>query len=116
MVMLSDKELKNMGINLFGKEVKYYVNQTVEVVDRATVITQELYILTQVILNTLNTEPARFHNMSELPGLESRNWHQLNQVARYLLKQGWIESKTIECGLLIKLTLKGKILMTNDDG
>jgi hypothetical protein len=99
----------------FGYEVKYTVNHTAEPIGKTLVAPQELYILTQVILNTLNTEPDRFHDMSEIPGLEGREWNQLGQVARYLLKQGWIEAKAIEAGFLIRLTIQGKIYVGNND-
>jgi hypothetical protein len=99
----------------FGYNVKYTLNRNTEAGGIAQIAPQELYILAQVILHTLNTEPERFHDMSELPGLESRNWYQLGQIARYLLKQGWIEVKAIRIGFLIKLTIDGKIHVGNHD-
>ncbi|MDB5263480.1 MAG: hypothetical protein JWQ14_2763 [Adhaeribacter sp.] len=84
-----------------------------EAVSMKHVAPQELYILTQVILHTLNTEPERFHNMSEIPGLESWRWNQLGEIARYLLKQGWIEVKPKTDGFLIKLTISGKVFVCN---
>lgn len=94
----------------FGYETK---QAPAEAIDLAPVAPQELYILVQVILNTLNTEPNRFHNMSEVPGLEERSWNQLGQVARYLIKQGWIEAQPIDGGFLIKLTIQGKVYVDN---
>ena len=105
---------KDAHLYYFGYEVKYAGNQGTEPGGMAQVAPQELYILTQVILNTLNTEPERFHDMSEIPVLEGRECIQLGQVARYLLKQGWIEAKGIETGFLIKLTMQGKIYVGNN--
>ncbi|MGV3588913.1 MAG: hypothetical protein ACO1OF_18055 [Adhaeribacter sp.] len=91
------------------------VNQATEATDLTQVAPQELYILTQVILNTLNTEPDRFHDMSEIPGLENREWNQLGQIALYLMKQGWIEAKGTATGFLIKLSMQGKIYLGNNE-
>jgi hypothetical protein len=90
-----------------------YNSHTTESDGNTQVAPQELYILTQVILNTLNTEPERFHDMAALPGLESRNRRQLGQIARYLLNQVWIELRATRTGVLIKLTIEGKIYLGN---
>ena len=106
---LSEKEAH---LYSFGEEVKYNNPKTVP--DSTTQeALLEIYILTQVILNTLNTEPERYHNMAALPGLESWDWHQLGQIARYLVNQGWIEVQAIKTGFLIKLTIEGKIYVGN---
>jgi len=76
---------------------------------------EEVYILTQVILNTLNIDPDRFHNMFEIPGLETEGWEQLAKVAHYLIKEGWIEPKAVEEKLLVKLTMEGKIYLRNNN-
>ena len=96
-----------------GKEVKTVANYTAVAFGLRLVAPQELYILTQIILNTLNTESDQFHDMSELPGLENHDPNQLSQVAGYLLKQGWVEVKAIETILLIKLTMPGKMFVGN---
>ena len=106
---------KNNWRNNFGNEYKSAVTQQTESSSLAQVAPQELYILTQVILNTLNTEPDRFHDMSEIPGLESREWTQLGQIALYLLKQQWIEAKATNTGFLIKLSIQGKIYLGNNE-
>lgn len=77
---------------------------------------QEVYVLTQIILNTINTESSTFHDMAEIPGLESGEDNHLAVVARYLIKQyllrqGWIEAKVSDNGLLIKLSLEGKLYL-----
>ena len=70
---------------------------------------QELNLITQVVLNTLNSAPNRFHDLSELPGLETHAPQQLDQFSNYLSQQGWIEEKVMVTGLLVKLTMKGQL-------
>lgn len=106
---------KNSRGNHVNIEFKSSVNQAAEAPGFTQVAPQELYILTQVILNTLNTEPDRFHDMSEIPGLENRSWNQLGQIALYLMKQGWIEAKGTATGFLIKLSMQGKIYLGNNE-
>ncbi|MGV3589450.1 MAG: hypothetical protein ACO1OF_20755 [Adhaeribacter sp.] len=72
---------------------------------------EELYFLTQVILNTLNTEPERFHDMFDIPGLETESWEQLANVTQYLIAEGWIEPKAVAEKLLVKLTIEGKLYL-----
>ena len=76
---------------------------------------EEVYFLTQVILNTLNTEPNRFHDMFDIPGLEAEEWHQLASVAQYLVSEGWIEPKAGAKKLLVKLTFEGEIYLRNNN-
>ena len=83
------------------------------VTDEKPVAPEEVYFLTQVILNTLNTEPNRFHDMLDIPGLEAEAWDQLFGVAHYLITQGWIEPKATGEKLLVKLTIEGKIYLSN---
>lgn len=71
----------------------------------------EVYILTQLILNTLNTDSNAFHNMAEIPGLEDREWDQLGEVASYLLSQGWIEAKASAKDFFLRLTIQGKVYL-----
>jgi hypothetical protein len=107
---LSKKDAQLLNLGYGGKLTLYHT------AEMAKVVPQEIYTLTQVILNTLNSEPNRFHDMGNLPGLENRDWHQLGQIARYLLKQRWIEVKVTRNGFLIKLTIQGKVLVCNHDG
>jgi hypothetical protein len=101
--------------NTFGYEVNDAGVAAVDIAGVQQVAPQEVYILTQVILNTLNTEPEKFHVMAEIPGLEAGAGNQLAKVASYLIKQGWIEAKTTEAGLLVKLTIQGKLYLRNND-
>ncbi|WP_146901250.1 hypothetical protein [Adhaeribacter aerolatus] len=110
-----DSYEKSTRRNNIGNGFKSAVYQPAEANHFASVEPHELYILTQVILNTLNTEPDRFHDMSEIPGLESRQWSQLGQIALYLLKQEWIEAKATSTGFLIKLSMQGKIYLGNNE-
>ena len=97
----------------FGDEGKDAAHPASDVINLSPVAPQELYILTQIILHALNTEPGRFHVLSELPGLENRDGHQLELLACYLVKQGWIEARTWENGFLVKLSIQGKIFVGN---
>lgn len=106
---------KNNWVNNFGSEFKWTSNYQPEAPTFAQVAPQELFILTQVILNTLNTEPERFHDMTEIPDMECHTWTQLGEVALYLLKQGWIEAKATTTGFLIKLSIPGKIYLGNNE-
>ena len=116
--LMDDLELSEKDAQPFklGYGVTLSLNQAPELVGMAKMVPQELYTLTQVILNTLNSEPNRFHDMGKLPGLENKDWHQLGQIARYLRKQRWIEVKVTRNGFLIKLTIQGKVLVCNHDG
>ncbi|GEO05981.1 hypothetical protein AAE02nite_36450 [Adhaeribacter aerolatus] len=76
---------------------------------------EEVYFLTQVILNTLDTEPDRFHDMFDIPGLEMEEWARLAGLAQYLIAEGWIESKAGEERLLIKLTIEGELYLRNNN-
>ena len=80
-------------------------------VDTEPAASEEVYVLTQVILNTINTEPSQFHDMLDIPGLEDVRWEVLAQVAQYLISQGWLESKAVENKLLVKLTIEGKLYL-----
>jgi hypothetical protein len=71
--------------------------------------------LTQVILHTLNSDPKKFHDMSEIPGLESKAWTNLSEITHYLLKQGWVEASAKDDKLFVKLTFKGSIYLRSLD-
>jgi hypothetical protein len=75
----------------------------------------EMNALTQVILHTLNSDPKKFHDMSEIPGLENKAWTHLSQITHYLLKQGWVEAKAKDDKLYVKLTFKGSIYLRSLD-
>jgi hypothetical protein len=75
----------------------------------------EVNALTQVILHTLNSDPKKFHDMSEIPGLESKPWTHLSQITHYLLRQGWIEASAKDDKLYVKLTFKGSIYLRSLD-
>lgn len=79
--------------------------------EHETAAPEELYFLTQVILNTLNTQPERFHDMFDIPGLETESWEQLVSVAQYLIAEGWIEPNIVAEKLLVKLTIEGKLYL-----
>jgi len=92
-----------------------YASATDDVAATKPVVTEEVYFLTQVILNTLNSDPERYHNMLDIPGLETEGWNELASVAQYLITQGWVEPKTLNEKLLVKLTIQGKVyLRTNN--
>lgn len=76
---------------------------------------QEVNTLTQVILHTLNSDPKRFHDMSEIPGLEAKAWTHLSEITHYLLKQGWVEASAKDDKLYVKLTFKGSIYLRSLD-
>src|SRR5687767_12097411 len=99
---MDDSELSEKDAQLFnlGNGVKLSLKYNTDLAGLAKVVPPELSTLTQVILNTLNSEPNRFHDMGKLPGLENRDWHQLGQIARYLLMQRWIEVKVTTAGFL----------------
>lgn len=75
----------------------------------------EVDALTQVILHTLNSDPKKFHDMSEIPGLESKAWTHLSQITHYLLRQGWVEASAKDDKLYVKLTIKGSIYLRSLD-
>ena len=72
---------------------------------------EEVFTLTQIVLNTLNCEPQRYHDISDLPGLEYNAGMQLLEFTRYLLKQNWIEAKVLNDKLLVKLTIEGRLYL-----
>ena len=76
---------------------------------------EEVNALTQVILHTLNSDPNKFHDMSQIPGLESKAWTHLSEITHYLLKQGWIEASAKDDKLYVKLTFKGSIYLRSLD-
>jgi hypothetical protein len=75
----------------------------------------EVNALTQVILHTLNSDPKKFHDMSEIPGLESKAWTHLSQITHYLLRQGWVEASAKDDKIYVKLTFKGSIYLRSLD-
>jgi hypothetical protein len=88
-------------------------NAAINTIGMQQVAPEEVFTLTQIVLNMLNCEPDKFHDISELPGLESKEWLQLVEFTRYLLKQGWIEAKVLNDKLLIKLTIEGRLYLRN---
>jgi len=114
---LLDLNLSEIGevTNYFGYGTKPATDSLANTATISQVAPQEVHFLTQIILNTLNTDPDRFHDMSEIPGLENRGWDLLGEVARYLIKQGWIEAKATPTGFLIKLTIQGKVYVGIND-
>lgn len=76
---------------------------------------EEVNTLTQVILHTLNSDPKKFHDMSEIPGLESKAWTQLSEITHYLLKQGWVEASAKDNKIFVRLTFKGSIYLRSLD-
>ncbi|WP_026463211.1 hypothetical protein [Adhaeribacter aquaticus] len=99
----------------FRYETRNSFNAAINMSGIQQVAPKEVHALTQVILNTLNSEPEKYHDLSEIPGLESKEWAQLAEFARYLLKQGWIEANSREEKLFVKLTIKGSIYLRNQD-
>jgi len=83
--------------------------------DQQAVTPREVEDLTQIILHTLNSDPDRFHDMAEIPGLEAQECIQRMELARYLLKQGLIEAASKETQLSIKLTIKGSMYLRSHD-
>jgi len=83
--------------------------------DQQAVTPREVETLTQIILHTLDSDPDRFHDMAEIPGLETNEWMQRMELARYLLKQGLIEANSKETKLFIKLTIKGIMYLRTHD-
>ena len=75
----------------------------------------DVHMLTQIILNTLNSAPEKYHDLSDIPGLESKEWSQLSEFAKYLLKNGWIEAKALNEKLYVKLTLNGKLYLRSQE-
>lgn len=90
-------------------------NATINMNGIKQVAPQQVHALTQVILNTLNSEPNKYHDLSEIPGLDNMVWTQLSEFAKYLLKQGWIEAKAKDDKLYIKLTLQGGLYLRSHD-
>jgi len=83
--------------------------------DNQAVPPREVEALTQIILHTLNSEPERFHDMAEIPGMETKENIQRMELARYLLKMGLIEATSKETQLSIKLTIKGIMYLRTHD-
>jgi hypothetical protein len=110
-----DLKLAECGVirNGFGYEIAAATDQATTAVDLQQVAPMEIYILTQLILNTLNIDHNIFHNMSEIPGLEGRAWDQLGEVASYLLRQGWVEANANANSkdFYLKLTIQGKVYL-----
>jgi len=108
-----DLKLAECGVfrNDFGYEIAPITDAGAIANDFQQAAPVEVYILTQLILNTLNTDSNAFHNMSEIPGLETREWDQLGEVASYLLKQGWVEAKANAKDFFLRLTIQGKIYL-----
>ncbi|GEO04849.1 hypothetical protein AAE02nite_25130 [Adhaeribacter aerolatus] len=86
-------------------------NAAINTIGIQQVAPEEVFTLTQIVLNTLNCEPQRFHDISDLPGLEAKAWLQLVEFTRYLLKQNWIEAKVLNDKLLVKLTIEGRLYL-----
>ena len=83
--------------------------------DSQMVTPDEVETLTQIILHTLNSNPDRFHDMAEIPGLESKECMQRMELARYLLKMGLVEATSKDAKLSIKLTIKGSMYLRSHD-
>jgi len=94
-------------------ETKNSFNAAINITGMQQVAPEEVFTLTQIVLNTLNCEYDKFHDMAELPGLENKEWSQLIEFARYLIKQSWIEAKVISDKLLVKLTIEGRLYLRN---
>lgn len=75
----------------------------------------DVHMLTQVILNTLNSAPDKFHDLSDIPGLEDKAWSQLSEFAKYLIMNGWIEAKALNEKLFVKLTLNGNLYLRTQE-
>ncbi|PIQ19695.1 MAG: hypothetical protein COW65_19320 [Cytophagales bacterium CG18_big_fil_WC_8_21_14_2_50_42_9] len=101
------------GSNKETEESVLHINRSYS--NQQGVPPQEVEDLTQIILHTLNTNPDRFHDMAEIPGLETQEWMQRMELARYLLKQGLIEANTQGSILFIKLTIKGSMYLRTHD-
>lgn len=108
-----DLKLAECGVmrNNFGYEIAPATDLRIPSVGFQQAEPMEVYVLTQLILNTLNTDSAAFHNMSEIPGLEGRAWDQLGEVASYLLRQGWVEAKANAKDFFLRLTIQGKVYL-----
>lgn len=96
-------------------ETRNSFNASINMSGIQQVAPREVHMLTQVILNTLNSSPDIFHDLSEIPGLESKDWTQLSDFAKYLLKQGWVEAKARDERLFVKLTIKGRLYLRSHD-
>ena len=83
--------------------------------DSQMVTPDEVETLTQIILHTLNSNPERFHDMAEIPGLETKECMQRMELARYLLKMGLVEATSKDTNLFIKLTIKGSMYLRSHD-
>ncbi|MDB5263210.1 MAG: hypothetical protein JWQ14_2493 [Adhaeribacter sp.] len=94
-------------------EVQNTFNAAINTWGIQQVAPEEVFTLTQIVLNMLNCEPEKFHNISELPGLENKKWVQLVEFTRFLLKQSWIEAKVLNDKLLVKLTIEGRLYLKN---
>jgi len=91
----------------------YAINRSYPDLPMAT--PREVEDLTQIILHTLNSDPDRFHDMAEIPGLEAKEWTHRMELARFLLKQGLIEANTRESILSIKLTIRGTMYLRSHE-
>jgi hypothetical protein len=120
-------QFMNLEINEAGKlfhslpyENKNFTSAAFNLASVQTIVPQEVYILTIIILNTINTKPSTFHNIAAIPGLEYLSEEKFGRVAHYLIKQyllgrGWIEAQPSAEGLLIKLTLEGKLYLKSNN-
>lgn len=94
-------------------ETKNTFSAAINVTGMQQVAPEEVFSMTQIVLNVLNCEPEKHHDISDLPGLETKTWSQLIEFSRYLLKQGFIEAKVLSDKLLVKLTIEGRLYLRN---
>ena len=103
----------NRYFHFFGQQQESYTLRIAaeDASDNAKVTPQEVEDLTQIILHTLNSDPDRFHDMAEIPGLEAKEYLQRLEITRYLSKQGLIEATAIDSKLSVKLTIRGTMYL-----
>jgi len=102
----------NKYYHLFDQEQESYTLRiTGDTSDTAKVTPQEVEDLTQIILHTLNSDPERYHDMAEIPGLEAKEYLQRLEITRYLSRQGLIEANAIDTKLSVKLTIRGTMYL-----
>lgn len=109
---LLGSELADQGyqqIDWYATKKSYHAS--LRITGKKTGRTEEVNALAQVILHTLNSNPKRFHDMSQIPGLESKAWTHLSEITHYLLKQGWVEASAKDDKFYVKLTFKGALYL-----
>ena len=102
----------NRYFHFFGQPQEWYtLRMAGDSSDNSKVTPREVEDLTQIILHTLNSDPERFHDMAEIPGLESKEYLHRLEITRFLLKQGLIEATSIGTKLSVKLTIRGTMYL-----